>query len=161
MKSKLLVIATAAAALALALPGACLAQSQAEMQLQQMYTLFQTGCQMQNPAACDAMNLVAQRGQFMQQAGAACQQGNSEACQAYQQLAADTDSSYQQLSQQVQASNYGGQPGGYDGQGLAGQTTHEQRMQAIQQFGAQNTANFNSRMQAADRQQEQFLSTLR
>lgn len=133
------------------------AQVNTEMELQQLSLVFGNLCQMGNPQGCQASQYVQQGANYLQQAGMACQQGNPQACQAYQQGAAEVHANYMQVAQQLQAAGYGG--GGDGGNGgyvdPLGQT-HEQRMQAIQNFGAQNTQNFNNRMAAMDRNMAQW-----
>lgn len=160
-------VALGAALLSVGAVSPAAAQGSEQVELQSMYMLFQTGCEGGVQDMCQAMNSVQERGNYMQMAGMACQQqGNQEACQVYQALAYDTHATYEQIGQQLQAAGYGGGGGGYEGGGAGGYVdplgqNHEQRMQAIQGFGAQNTQNFNARMQAMDRSHEQFMSTLR
>lgn len=153
MKTK---IAAIAAAGAFAFAGTAGAQTDPVSMLQQMAGAAQQWCQMGNQAACQFPGMFQQRAQYIQQAGAYCQQGWQEACQAYQQQAMEVGQMYQQMAgvgQQQQA-------GGYDPNNPIA-PTHDQRMGYIQQWGAQNTQNFNNRMRAMDEAHQRYMSTLR
>lgn len=149
MKAK---IAAALATGALAFAGTAGAQVDPQIMLQQMGQATQQWCQMGDQAACRFPQDMMARSQYLQRAGAYCQQGWQEACGAYQQQAQEVGMMYQSFAAAMQAQAGTANPMG---------ATHEQRMGYIQQWGAQNTQNFNDRMRAMDDAHQRYMSTLR
>jgi hypothetical protein len=127
------------------------------MQVQQMAGSFMPGCQMGDPRACEALRYVVQMEQLMEQAYGACQQGDQNGCAMGQQAEARILSDYGRWQQ----ANFGGGTAapGYDPNNPLG-ATHQDRMDAISQFGSTMQGNFENRMQQMDIQQQQFLDTL-
>ena len=131
------------------------------MALQEMLGTFGNACQtMGDPNACGAFNYVQQAANYMVGADAACFQGDPMACQAYEMAYRDIEGTYAGFSQMMQGSMgmapAGDMTGGVNPLG----ETHADRMGAIAQFGADNTAAFNDRMATMDANQSQFLGTL-
>lgn len=146
------------AALALGVSTGAQAQGQDPQVVQalnEMIYAFGVNCQYGNAQACQSANYIQGYGGQMLQAGTACQYGNQQACQFYQQAYYELSGVYSQFQQQqwaMQAMQQ--QPQGY---GL----THQQRMQQIQNFGAQNTANWNARQAANDAAHQRFIESIR
>lgn len=117
------------------------------------------GCNVGNAQACNAIPLIQQQAHAMLSAGYDCQtQGNQQACSFYQQNLWQLQEAYTQVQMAAQQGHLMQQYGApSQGMGL----THEQRMQLIHNFGAQNTANFNQRMQQTDRNHQQFIDMIR
>ncbi len=123
--------------------------------LEQMISYVSYGCQMGNPQACANVQLMQVEAQNLIQAGQYCMQtGDQNACGYYQNGVVQAQMAYSQMAGQMQP------PPAYDPTNPLG-ATHEERMQAIQQFGQTNTQNFNNRMQQMDRNHQQFLDYLR
>lgn len=131
------------------------------MALQEMLNAFGGACQtMGDPNACGAFSYVQQTANYMVGASDACLQGDPMGCQAYQMAYQDVSATYAGFSQAMQGGMGMDPSGGLSG-GLSGGVdplgaTHGDRMGAIAQFGADNTAAFNSRMQAMDGNMAQF-----
>ena len=130
--------------------------------IQQMMASFQPGCQMGDGNACGAMSYIGGMANQMDMAIGACQSGNAQACNDFNQLYATMSSEYGRWSQ---ANGMSAGPmatevaPNYDPNNVLG-PTHQDRMSAIEQFGAQNTENFNNRMSQMDGTQSQFLGML-
>lgn len=122
---------------------------------QMMYTLG-ASCQSGNSQACNGYNYVQSAGNYMMSASNACSMGDRNACNAYAQ-------GYQQLNQDYAlfSRQYAGagmpQPGGSPGYN----STHEQRMRDIQNFGANNTKQWQNNMNRMDRNHDAFMNSLR
>ena len=110
-------------------------------------------CQNGNQQACGSANYIQQFGGQMLQAGAACQSGNQQACFMYQQAYQDLGYGYQSLQNEIAQTQMMQAPAGYG-------STHQQRMQAIQDFSAQNTANWNARQAANDLNHQNFVNQI-
>lgn len=111
-------------------------------------------CQSGDQQACWSMNYLQQFGNQMMQAGAACQAGNNEGCYFYQQAYGELSQGYQMMQQQMAMAQSMQVPQGYG-------TTHQQRMQAIQDFGAANTAAWQQRQQLNDQSHQRFIESIR
>lgn len=123
--------------------------------LNEMLYAHGVACQYGQQESCWSANYVQQYGQQMLQAGNACQYGNQQACQFYNQAYNDLSGAYSQFQQQQWAAQaMQQQPQGYG-------STHAQRMQAIQNFGAQNTANWNQRQAVNDANHQRFIESIR
>lgn len=134
------------------------ADPQVVQAISEMIGVLGQGCNAGNALACNAIPQLQQQAHLMLSAGYECSYGNQQACGFYQQNLWQLNEAYQQLSLAVQQgrlmSPYG-QPTG--GMGM----THAERMQAIHNFGAQNTINFNNRMAAMDDSHQKFLEYIR
>lgn len=136
------------------------------MALQEMLGTFGNACQtMGDPNACGAFNYVQQAANYMVGADAACYGGDPMACQAYEMAYRDIEGTYAGFSQMMGGSMGMAPAGDMTGGGMTGGVnplgeTHADRMGAIAQFGADNTAAFNDRMATMDVNQSQFLGTL-
>ena len=123
--------------------------------LDQMGYAFGSACQAGDQNACMGYNYIQQVGSYMAGASNACLYGDSGGCQAYAQAYQQLDADYGMFLQQ-----YGGQQQGYyDPNYSAAQ--HQQNMQDIYNFGAQNTANWNAQQQQNDLQHQQFIESIR
>lgn len=119
--------------------------------------VYQSFCNNGNMQACNMGPMIQQGGQETLALGRNCQMGDQAACSSYQEHLMELQAAHSQAVnayQQLQSAQYAGQGAG-DG------LTHQQRMQQIQQWGAQNQANYQSRMQQMDRSHQQFLDMLR
>lgn len=150
-------LATLAAAPSLAQPFQGIEYDQnLNMALQEMLGSFGNACQtMGDPDACGAFNYVQQAANYMVGASNACVQGDQGGCEAYQMTVRDVEATYANYSQMM-----------YGGAGMAPATsvnplgdTHADRMGAIAQFGADNTAAFNQRITAMDNNMAQWQAT--
>lgn len=122
---------------------------------QMAYTLG-GNCQGGIQASCQAYNYIMTNANSMSQASNACQQGNGQGCQYYAMYYRQMETDFNTFSQSMQSS--GPQYGG--GSSALG-STHQERMAAIQNFGAQNTQNYQQRMNQMDNNQAQFLGSIR
>lgn len=127
--------------------------------LQEMLFNFGNACQMMgDPGSCGGYDYVMQAANYMAGASNACVMGNPDACQAYAWAMGDISIVYIQYSQAFgleQAPIQDGSLGMVDPLG----ETHADRMDAIAQFGANNTAAFNQRMEQMDNNQAQWMSS--
>ena len=138
------------------------------MALQQMLGAFGSACQMGDPGACSGFDYVQQAANYLMGASDACLMGDPMACQAYQMAWQDMSMTYAGFQQAMGGGMMGGDmAGGMAGDMTSGMTgvnplgeTQADRLGAIAQFGADNAAAFDQRMQAMDDSQQQFLSTL-
>lgn len=122
--------------------------------LEQMISYTYMGCQMGNQMACSNAQAMQMEAQYLLQAGQYCMQtGDPNACGYYQNGAMQAQMAYTQMAGQMQPAP------AYDPNNPLG-PTHQDRMNAIQQFGQTNTQNFNDRMEQMDRNQSQFLETI-
>lgn len=151
-------ISILAALLAISVTGHAKAQQQDPQVVQalnEMIYAFGVNCQYGNQQACQSANYIQSYGGQMLQAGNACQFGNQQACQFYQQAYYELSGVYSQFQQQQWAAQaMQKQPQGYA-------LSHQQRMQQIQQFGAQNTANWNRQQAANDAAHQRFIESIR
>lgn len=123
--------------------------------LDQMGYAFGSACQLGDQNGCMGYNYIQQIGSYMMGASGACLQGDQSACFAYSQSYQQLDADYGMFLQQYA----GQQQGYYDPNYSAAQ--HQQRMQDIYNFGAQNTANWNAQQQQNDLQHQQFIESIR
>ncbi|MEZ5715823.1 MAG: hypothetical protein R3D85_12000 [Paracoccaceae bacterium] len=157
------ILATMACGLGLSGPG--LAQNymmnadpQVVQAINEIAYVYQLYCSSGSAQACNALPMIQQGAQETLMLGQNCQMGDQNACATYQEQLWELQAAHSQAMvdfQQLQTAQYGGGLGADPG------LTHEQRMQQIQQWGAQNTANFNSRMEQMDRNHQSFLEMLR
>ena len=134
------------------------ADPQVVQAINEIITVLGQGCNMGNGPACNAIPMFQQQAHMMLSAGYDCRMGNQQACGFYQQnlwQLRDAHTQVQYAANQGRLMQQYGQP--TDGMGL----THEQRMQQIHNFGAQNTANFNARMQQMDTNHQKFIEMIR
>jgi hypothetical protein len=126
--------------------------------INEMIGALSQGCNYGNSAACNAVVLLQQQAHFMLSAGYDCsQRGDQQACAFYNQNYGQLEQAYNELSMIMQNGGLVQNTGGGQGMGL----THEQRMQQIHDFGAQNTANFQARQATMDQNHQNFLATIR
>ncbi|UYV37539.1 hypothetical protein N4R57_21890 [Rhodobacteraceae bacterium D3-12] len=127
--------------------------------INQIMTTLGQGCNMGNAQSCNAIPLLQQQAHMMLSAGYDCRmQGNPNACAFYQQNIWQLREAQQQVQMAAQQGRLMQQTGNAaPGMGL----THAQRMQQIHNFGAQNTANFNQRMQTMDQNHKKFIEMIR
>ena len=114
---------------------------------------FAGHCQTGNQQACQAYQQVEYFGQGLMSAGAACQQGNQMACRQYQQSLGELQFTYQQVQQSQIAAMQPQAPSDYG-------TTHADRMQAIQDFGAANTAAWEQNQAIMDQNHNSFIESI-
>lgn len=124
--------------------------------LNSMYGYYGNSCQMGDQNGCYAVSYLNDVSNYMMGASNACLQGNQMGCQAYMQVYQQVSNDYGMFNQQM-AGMQQQQP--YDPNAFAMQ--HQQNMQDIQNWGAQNTQDFNNRMAADTAQHERFMQTLR
>lgn len=123
--------------------------------LNEMLYAHGVNCQYGNQDSCWTANYIQQYGSQMLQAGNACQYGNQQACAFYNQAYQELSWAYGEFQQQQWAAQaMQQQPQGYA-------LSHQQRMQQIQQWGAQNTANWNARQAANDASHQRFIESIR
>ncbi len=120
----------------------------------QMIGTYGYYCQAGNPQACQAVNYLQQQANLMMQSGYQCQMGDQQACNAYNQGYMQLSQDWQSFQMEVAQTNQQ-VPYGYDGM------THEQRMQAIHDFGVQNRQNWEAQQQLNDANHQRFLEMLR
>lgn len=117
-------------------------------------------CQMGNPQGCAMASQLQQSGNYLEGAQFACQNGDPHACQALQQGAQQIGSMHQQVMAVQNGGSFDGIESGYAPPAPT-QDTHQQRMQAIQDFGTQNTQQFQQRMIQQDATHQNFLNSIR
>lgn len=119
--------------------------------------VYQLYCNAGEMQACNTLPMIEQGAQETLALGQNCQMGDQAACSTYQEHLWELQGAHSQAMvsyNQLQAAQSGGQSGDM---GL----THEQRMQQLQQWGAQNQANHDYRMQQMDQSHQQFIEMLR
>lgn len=150
--------ASLAAALAVTAPAAqaqMISGQQLYMMLDGVISYVYYNCQMGNPAACANVQPIQAEAEYLLQAGQYCAQtGDQNACGYFQGGVAQVQMAYNQIAAQMQPAP------AYDPYNPLG-ATHEDRMMAIQQFGAMNTQIFSQRMQQMDQNHERFLDFIR
>ena len=150
-----IVFAAALAFSALSLPAQA-QDPQVVQALNELYYVHSANCQYGNQESCWAAQYVQQRGGQMIQAGQACQyQNNQQACNFYNNAYSELSTAYNAMQQSQWAQQAMQQPGA----GLG--TTHEQRMAEIQNWGAQNTANWNAQQATNDANHQRFIESIR
>jgi hypothetical protein len=178
-------LAAALIALSCAAPAAAdhwrqTADPQVVQALEQLVQVYGGFCQQGNQQACQMAQTVQGYGIAMLNAGYDCQmQGNQQACAYYQNAYGMLSQTYAETARAMgqfggMQPGQGGQPPQYgvpQGQwgmpqpGAGGVNplgqTHEERMQAIQNWGNDRTQWHQNRMQQMDRSHEAFMNTLR
>lgn len=129
------------------------------MALDQMISFVWQGCQMGDQMSCQNVQAMQAQAQNLIAAGQYCWQTNDpNACAFYQTGYQQAQMAYMQMSQAS-----GGQmmatPGYNPGNPLG--ATHEDRMANIANWGAQNTANWNSGQAQIDANHNAFLNSIR
>ncbi len=124
--------------------------------LEQMISYVYMGCQTGNQQACANVQSMQMQAQYLLQAGQYCMQtGDPNACGYYQNGAMQAQMAYAQMGGgQMQAGP------AYDPNNPLG-PTHQDRMNAIRNFGEVSNQNFQNRMEQMDRNQAQFLDYIR
>lgn len=133
-----------------------------QLLLQAINTMAYTlggNCQSGIQASCQAYNYIMNNAGSMSQASDACLQGNQQGCQYYVMYYRQMETDYNTFTQSMQSSG-GGQYAGTGGVNPLGET-HQDRMNAIQNFGAQNTQNYQQRMDQMDRNQQSWMNSQR
>jgi hypothetical protein len=130
--------------------------------LQAMFQSAVQQCQAGYGASCNAAQAIRQREMQLSQAQHACQQGNQQACQYFQQGAQQVLGAYQQ--QQQAGMLGGGVPQGGGGQGYSTQQMtqdHMARMQQQQGQFQQHQGQMRQQQNQFDEQNRRFLEQLR
>jgi hypothetical protein len=122
--------------------------------LQAMFQNAVQQCQSGYGASCNAAQAIRQREMQLSQAQHACQQGNRQACQYFQEGAQQVLGAYQQ---QQQAGMLAGQ--GYSTQQMT--QDHQNRMQQQQNQVQQHQGQMRQQQNQFDEQNRRFLEQLR
>lgn len=123
----------------------------------QMAMTLGNACQMGDQASCQNYNYIMQNANAMMGASNACQGGDQMACNYYGQYYQQMDYDYGVFSQQFSAGMAAVPPGG--GVNPLG-ATHQDRMDAIQNFGAQNTQNWQTHMNQMEQNHQTFMNQI-
>lgn len=128
---------------------------QALNELAQVYGWY---CQQGNPQACQMVSAIQQHAGQMLNAGYDCQvRRNPQACSWYQQYYQQLSQTYAGTQQALAQARMAPPPGGANPMGA----THEQRMQAIHQWGQDRLQWGRESSAALDRSHEAFMQRLR
>lgn len=135
------------------------ADPQVVQALNELAQVYGSYCQQGNPQACEMVSAIQQHGGQMLNAGYECQiNRNPQACNWYQTYYQMLSQTYAQTRQALmQAQMAPPAPAGANPLG----DTHEQRMQAIQQWGQERLQWGQQQSQIMDQRHEQFMRTLR
>ena len=126
---------------------------------QQLLQVYGNACQLGNPQSCSVYQLLDGEAIQTLSAGYDCQQGDQQACDYYNYSVGELNQIYTQTTQALQSGSGGNVGGGFGGNPLG--STHQQRLQQIQNWGQQRLDW--GRQQSAIQQQnhDSFLERLR
>jgi hypothetical protein len=127
--------------------------------INQMMMAFGGACQMGDGQACGYMQYVQNIGGYMAQASNACLQGDQNGCNAYAQAYQQLNTDYGMFSQSPYAMAGGGAAAVNPPVNPLGET-HEDRMNAIRQWGAQNTQNWQQQQLQNDQNHQRFIEMI-